>query len=538
MLENETQESDLPALAAYVQMLEASQIDCVVTLENDKITHISSDLLARLGYQETDLQGQNPAGLWPDGKAPHWVGDGGGSGGQTPLFFRQQSLFFTTPTGASLAFSFTGHILWAANGHGYSILGTVTEDTKTAAIDQQFNAQITAKLDRGKPEPDSFFEEPPSFFEELTQQKRQEELEQIKEYAISTSRLSLIFCDLDWQPFFANPASLQLLGYEGAQTMPPSSLLRLFPNPEEQLIIKEQIDGPGQYSCETQVSDQSGQLIDIHLSVSLITDPFGKSICILASLLDIRARLKHEKEKEIMQQQLLQSSKLASIGTLSTGIAHELNNPLAGILGYSEIIEGGKQDPEKIKEMGGKIVGLATRMSKIINNLRSFARKSKASDMSKIAINTPINEAFILLQNRLKTNRVAVKLALSDQLPAIVGDLIQLESVFQNFIVNSCDAFMEAPGAAPVGERQITISTTLLTPPAIEIRYQDNAGGMPPEVVDQIFEPFFTTKPTGKGTGLGMSITYGVIKNHNAQIEVQSKLGEGTTFIVTFPIAV
>ena len=237
-------------------------------------------------------------------------------------------------------------------------------------------------------------------------------------------------------------------------------------------------------------------------------------------------------DKDQMQSQLIQSAKLASIGTLASGVAHELNNPLTAVMGYSQLLKIGKDEPAKIEERAEKINRASWRMKKIIDHLRTFARESKNEDWKKFPISKPINYALEFLRTQLEFRGISIKIIFSDSMDQIWGDMNKLESVFQNLLVNSRDSFEE------LGEgrkKQITISTSC-EGETLKVIYSDNALGIPEEAKSNIFDPFFTTKETGKGTGLGLSISKNIVEEHKGSILVESDYGKGTKFTLTFPV--
>ncbi len=237
-------------------------------------------------------------------------------------------------------------------------------------------------------------------------------------------------------------------------------------------------------------------------------------------------------EKEIYEKELIQASKLATIGTLASGIAHELNNPLSAVKGFAQLIFRDPNVSLDIKNNASQIIEAAIRMQKIIEYLRTFSRKTDKVDRKAINILTAIEHSSNFLDQRIRTNNVKLEIQkISDQL-MVVGDLTQLESVFQNLFTNSLDAFESVKDGR---EKKIQILCGINPLGDITIEYKDNAGGMPQEVMDRIFEPFFTTKEVGKGTGLGMSLVHNIIKSHKGTISVSSIEPVGTTFIMTFP---
>jgi len=248
------------------------------------------------------------------------------------------------------------------------------------------------------------------------------------------------------------------------------------------------------------------------------------------TLAGIIERKNIEKEKENIQMQLIQSAKLASIGILSAGIAHELNNPLTAVMGHSQLLKNVKNDPDKVEEKAEKIHFSARRMKAIIDHLRTYSRASKSKDWQQFAVNEPINNALEFLRSQLKLRNISLRITSPDPVCKVYGDMTQLESVFQNLLVNSRDAFEEVSDDR---EKYISI-LTLEEEHTLRVIYEDNAIGMTKDTTDNIFDPFFTTKETGKGTGLGLSITKNIIEEHKGSIVVESQHGKGTKFTLTF----
>ncbi len=236
-------------------------------------------------------------------------------------------------------------------------------------------------------------------------------------------------------------------------------------------------------------------------------------------------------EKQKVQKQLFQSSKLFSLGVLASGVAHELNNPLTGIIGFAQLIQE-EAESEEVTAKTNNIINASKRMKNIIDHLRRFSRQSSRSDWAPLDINEPIRNSFILLETQLKNKNIQYELELHDNLPLIHGDSNLIESIFQNLIINSKDAFKENPS---IENKKIHFKSLALNN-SIKIFYTDNAGGMTEEVSNHIFDPFFTTKDVNKGTGLGMSVTHGIIKEHNAEITLTTRKGEGAIFEITFPL--
>lgn len=231
-------------------------------------------------------------------------------------------------------------------------------------------------------------------------------------------------------------------------------------------------------------------------------------------------------EIQDLQSQLIQVEKMASIGQLAGGIAHELNNPLGSILGFSQLIVRETKEDDPRKPDLHRIERAAYRCKKIIESLLSFARQRDA-DFKETSLLHVLEETLALCENQLAKSRITVVRELPPELPAILGDGNQLQQVFTNLIVNAIDAMPRG------GTLTLTARETM--PGRVEARFQDTGEGIAPENARKIFDPFFTTKEVGKGTGLGLSIAYGIIKKHNGDIKVQSAPGSGTCFILDFP---
>lgn len=231
---------------------------------------------------------------------------------------------------------------------------------------------------------------------------------------------------------------------------------------------------------------------------------------------------------EQKQEQLIQSKKMASIGTFSSGIAHEINNPLNNIsLSTDTLLEEYESlDEKEIKEILDDIMAQTERASKIVRNLLDFSR-AQSSDMKALYIDFILHKTTNLIANELNIHKITLTKEIADMLPQVNADLQQLQQVFLNLIINAEQA---------IGDHgTITVRATETDKGYVRTDISDTGPGISQEHLEQIFDPFFTTKEAGKGTGLGLAIVYGIVKKHGGYIEVTSKLGEGTTFSVYLP---
>ncbi len=237
-------------------------------------------------------------------------------------------------------------------------------------------------------------------------------------------------------------------------------------------------------------------------------------------------------ERKNMQSQLIQSSKLASIGILASGVAHELNNPLTTIMGHANLLINSGDNQTKIEDRAKKIKKASKRMEAIIKHLRTFAKEIKHSEQGSFEIVAPIKNSFGFLKTQFKLRGISINSSFNDCEVRVFGDMTQIESVFQNLLINSRDAFEQVKDNR---SKQISI-TTLVDGENVKIIYEDNAIGIPENILDSIFDPFFTTKEAGMGTGLGLSLTRNIVDQHKGTIAVESVFGEGTKFIISLPL--
>jgi len=230
-------------------------------------------------------------------------------------------------------------------------------------------------------------------------------------------------------------------------------------------------------------------------------------------------------DKIRLQQQLLTSEKLASIGLLSAGVAHEINTPLTGISSYIQMLQKKLTDTHYAQILE-KVEAQTDRVARIIKNLLAFARSPSEAEFQRVDIKSSIEEILSLIDYKLKTMNIRLVLELAP-VPPIYVQGERLQQVFINIILNALDAM---PGG---GELRIRLAAE---DGAQVVRISDTGTGIRPEHRSRIFDPFFTTKGVGKGTGLGLSISYAIVKEHDGRIDVQSEVGRGTTFIITLPV--
>lgn len=268
------------------------------------------------------------------------------------------------------------------------------------------------------------------------------------------------------------------------------------------------------------------------VNIKVVTATYSHRDVLIASATDITESV----EKET---QLIQAGKLATLGTMAAGMAHEINQPLNVIQICSDLIlkmikKGIKIPEDELVMMANDIIDNVARASGVIKHVRDFARQSER-DLKKLCINDPINDVFKVLGHQLTVHSINVKLDLDPDIPEIRAEHNRLEQVFINLVTNAIDS-MDERAEKEEGPVEKTLEIKTYTQGnRVVIKASDTGMGMTKAVKRKIFEPFFTTKETGKGTGLGTSISFGIIKDYSGTIDIQSEYGEGATFIIKFP---
>jgi signal transduction histidine kinase len=274
--------------------------------------------------------------------------------------------------------------------------------------------------------------------------------------------------------------------------------------------------------------DKLGEEIPIQLSAALIYDGSGQEIASVGIFTDLRPRLNMEKKLQETHLQLVSSEKMASLGKLAAGIAHEINNPLGGILIYSSLMMEDLPETDSRRADLVRIVQEAGRCKEIVKSLLEFARQTEPK-MEPTDINRAITDGLFFLVNQALFHNIRIVKKLDAFLPFVRGNAGQLKQVFMNIIVNAAEAMR--------GGGTLTI-TTFCAPDqkTVFVECTDTGEGIPPENLTRIFDPFFTTKEVGKGTGLGLATSYGIVEDHGGKISVKSQAGEGTTFTIELPV--
>ncbi len=275
-------------------------------------------------------------------------------------------------------------------------------------------------------------------------------------------------------------------------------------------------------------------LQDSHKSNLRLESSRKAMIHIMGDLRETTAEIqRREQELRDKQEQLVQAGKLATLGELTTGVAHELNNPLNNIglfMGNAlDLIGLGVTDREHIARELQNAMRQVRKATEIISHLRTFGRVAPVS-RELVSMNQVIGRALSLMQEQLRLREIEVELDVSAQRAVVMGNPIQLEQVLINLLTNARDALAESP-------RKIIHISCEVRDGVVDLAFSDTGPGIPEGLERRIFDPFFTTKEVGRGTGLGLSITYGIIKEHGGTIAVANRPGEGATFLIRLPLA-
>jgi PAS domain S-box-containing protein len=320
-----------------------------------------------------------------------------------------------------------------------------------------------------------------------------------------------------------------------AEKVKGRSLPSLCAVPQREVIaemLRRLARGESVRNTEVNLLTTAGQEVPIAWSTSSMRDDNGRIVGIVAVGRDLT-------ERRQLETQLVHSAKMASLGVMAGGIAHEVRNPLGIISASAQLLLERPDDARLQGECAQKICTATQRASMIIEGLLKFARPQSAR-MEKVSLHTVLQETISLLAHQMALQQITLEQKLQPDLPAVYGNATLLQQVFTNLILNACNAMPQ--GGTLTVSTQIAgtggaLSRSMPGPaPEIEIRFSDTGKGIPPEHLPHIFDPFFTTMPVGKGTGLGLSITYSIIQQHQGTIEVESHgPDQGTTFTVRLP---
>ena len=277
---------------------------------------------------------------------------------------------------------------------------------------------------------------------------------------------------------------------------------------------------------EVENKRKNGKPFFTQLLISPILNTEGKVISFFGIHRDLS-------EKRMLEKQLIHTQKMESIGTLAAGVAHEVGNPLASISALVQVVLRSTED-EFVKEKLGLVKNQVTRISKIIRDLVDFSRPSNY-ELQLTDINQIITEAVEIVKVGKKSKQINFETYLEEKIPNLPLVADQIQQVFVNILLNAVDTISESSNTK---KNNSIISKSYKTDEHVIITFSDTGMGIAEENIGKVFEPFFTTKKEGKGTGLGLWVSYGIIKSFQGDVKIKSTVGEGTTFIISLPIQV
>jgi histidine kinase len=342
-------------------------------------------------------------------------------------------------------------------------------------------------------------------------------------FVLDPNRLSILDC---------NTSISDTYGFRKKELL-TTSFLDLFQN-EDRAAYGSEIR-PSNILHKVRHVRKDGKTIYVTIRISA-SEYAGKDV-LLVTTSDTTKRL-------LAEQQLIQASKMATLGEMATGVAHELNQPLSVIKTSSSFLIKKVRQKQAIQDdilmtLAEEIDSHVDRASKIISHMREFGRKSDV-EREKVIVNEPIEKALEIFSQQLKLREIEVRKEFAKDLPAILADPNRLEQVFINLLINARDAIEEkaASGGQKGVLKEIFLKTSAEDKGAtVRVEVKDTGAGIPEAILDKIFEPFFTTKSVGKGTGLGLSISYGIVQDYGGTIQVETKTGEGSNFVIQFPVS-
>ena len=336
----------------------------------------------------------------------------------------------------------------------------------------------------------------------------------------------------------ANPKFCEVLGCEPPEVIGHrlDEFLRT-PGAQRPGLVSELLDGKKSGEGELSILTAAGAPLPVSLSFnSLSTD--GEELLILI-IRDLSARMRLEAENEEIQRQLFQSSKLASLGELSAGVAHEINNPLNGIINFAQLL---KDEPvertEFERQMIDGVIEEGGRIAEIVRGLLTFARND-TQELRRVLVEDAVRASVALFGRQLEKGGIRVEVELAADLPPVRADASRLRQVIVNLISNAHHALREKR-AAPGEQKVLRISARRAVAAGsavVRTEFYDNGAGIRREDLGKVFDPFFTTRRETGGTGLGLSITFGIVRDHGGTITVESEDGKFTRFTMDLPAA-
>jgi PAS domain S-box-containing protein len=360
------------------------------------------------------------------------------------------------------------------------------------------------------------------FVTDITERKRAEHLlrqsEERYRRLIAVSPYAIVVIRGD-RILFANDQAIKLFGAVKADEILSRSVTDLF-HPDYHAAIRERIhelvEGRAQVPMlEEKIITLSGRSVDAEVSAARFVDEEGPAILVM---------LRDISERKRLQEQLRKTERIAELGTVASGMAHEIGTPMNVILGRAEYLMDRVGD-EPIKKGLQTIITQVERITRVMNQLLSFARR-KTPERGALDLKQVVEDSLEMFHERLTRSQIQLELTLADPCPMVLADADQMSQVMINLVMNAVHAMPEG------GTLRVALAPELQM---VRLTIADTGHGIPREVIKKIFDPFFTTKEFGKGTGLGLTVVKGIIEEHQGSIAVESQEGAGTTFTILLP---
>lgn len=348
---------------------------------------------------------------------------------------------------------------------------------------------------------------------------------------IQSSPNAIIGADMKGRIIIWNKGAEDTLGYSGRETVGKMDVRLLYEGDMAYEVMRamrgDSYGGAGKLrSFPITYKHKDGKVVEGTLSASLIYDDAGREIASVGFFVDLAERLEMERKLHRTQEQLLQSEKLAAMGRLTSQLAHELNNPLYGIMNTLELMKTEIPPGNKRRKLLEMALSETTRLTDMLRKMLSFSKPDQ-EERTPVDINTILDEILLLHEKQFREMDIKIEIALAPGIRPVLGSKNQLRQVFLNMVSNARDAMAEG-GTLKV--------STAGNGNNVRIRIEDTGTGIRPENLDKIFDTFFTTKTdSARGVGLGLSVCYGFIKDHGGDIRVESQWGQGTTFTIILP---
>jgi PAS domain S-box-containing protein len=360
------------------------------------------------------------------------------------------------------------------------------------------------------------------------QQKRAAELKLLKEFnesIVESINVGLLAVDLEGKVTHLNSALELILDLKRDRTL-GRRVEELFS--EDFADTLAQVLGDDRWRLKQirniyklHTATLAGRTLVLNIAIAPLHDAQSQTGALVV-IEDVTTRIR-------LEEQLQQREKLSSIGLLAAGVAHEVNTPLTGVSSYSQLLLGMIPETDPKHALLQKIRNQSERATNIVNNLLNFSRTGSATEFTEVDINEVLDDTLQLLEPQLRNHQIEIIRAYVSEAPRVFGNSGKLQQVFTNLLLNARDAIPDGG--------QINISTFCSERDTVTVEIADTGIGIAAENVAKIYDPFYTTKGVGRGTGLGLAVTYGIVQEHAGHIGVASQPGRGTTFRITLPAA-